>query len=264
MFDPAAIYQGEIRHLPANSASRQLADELFQALADCYPELDDPRDAEGRMAPDVFRQRLRQLQQEVRQGSHWRVRLEALYQELGIDLEDLRYDIPNLKCVPSQPLPDWYYQRYYIAHRDTWSAQPQCQINWWLALHPTPASANFAFYPDYFEQPVANNSDGIDYERMKVFYAFASPEKAALAAPRTTELPADARAERFDMEAGDLIAFSAAQLHQTRPNTSGRLRFSLDFRSCLVSDYQAGRGAPNCDNHSSGSSFVDLLQPEYG
>lgn len=261
MFEPEAIYQGEIQHIRATPASSRLAEQIFARLVAAWPEIDDPRDAEGEIPADVFRERLRPLQKDIREARHWRAQLEALYQELGIALDDLRYDIPNLKCVPSQPLPEWYYERFYIAHRDTWSAQPQCQINWWLALHPTPQSATFAFYPDYFERAIANDSERIDYQQMKLFYAFAPPQKAALAAPKATATPDRSNELRFEMAPGDLIAFSAAHLHQTRPNTSGRLRFSLDFRSCLSSDYEAGRGAPNCDNQARGSSFVDLLHP---
>ncbi len=46
---------------------------------------------------------------------------------------------------------------------------------------------------------------------------------------------------------GEVLLFSGAQLHTSIPNTSGRARYSVDFRTVDVGDLLAGRGAPLVD-----------------
>jgi hypothetical protein len=43
---------------------------------------------------------------------------------------------------------------------------------------------------------------------------------------------------------GEVLLFSGNQLHASIPNTSGRARFSVDFRTVDLPDLMAGRGAP--------------------
>ncbi len=54
--------------------------------------------------------------------------------------------------------------------------------------------------------------------------------------------------------------FSAAQLHSTVPNTSGRTRFSVDFRTVHLDDVTAGTGAPNVDSACTGTTMGDYLR----
>jgi len=44
-----------------------------------------------------------------------------------------------------------------------------------------------------------------------------------------------------------VLLFSRAQLHSSIPNTSGRARFSVDFRTVDVVEMSAGSGAPLVD-----------------
>jgi hypothetical protein len=55
--------------------------------------------------------------------------------------------------------------------------------------------------------------------------------------------------------AGGTLIFSGAQLHATVPNTSGRTRFSVDFRTVHIDDVAAQRGAPNVDSHGRGTTL---------
>jgi hypothetical protein len=57
---------------------------------------------------------------------------------------------------------------------------------------------------------------------------------------------------------GGLLVFSAAHLHASVPNTSGRVRLSLDFRTFSLDDLLGGRGAPRIDTFCSGSSVTDF------
>ncbi len=53
-------------------------------------------------------------------------------------------------------------------------------------------------------------------------------------------------------------------MHSTVPNTSGRTRFSIDFRTVNLSDLKAGRGAPNVDTFAQGTSLRDFRRGSDG
>ena len=59
---------------------------------------------------------------------------------------------------------------------------------------------------------------------------------------------------------GGVLMFSGAQMHSSVPNTSGRTRFSLDFRTVHLDDVVAGRGAPNVDSACTGTTMNDYLR----
>ena len=51
---------------------------------------------------------------------------------------------------------------------------------------------------------------------------------------------------------------AAAQLHSTFPNTSGRTRFSLDFRTISRADLEQRCGPPSLDSECAGTSLRDF------
>jgi len=59
---------------------------------------------------------------------------------------------------------------------------------------------------------------------------------------------------------GSALIFSAAQMHSSVENTTGRTRFSIDFRTVHLDDVVARRGAPNVDSASTGTTMRDYLQ----
>jgi hypothetical protein len=54
--------------------------------------------------------------------------------------------------------------------------------------------------------------------------------------------------------------FSGNQLHSTVPNTSGRTRFSIDFRTVYLPDVVNRREAPNIDSECTGTTLRDFLR----
>ena len=58
---------------------------------------------------------------------------------------------------------------------------------------------------------------------------------------------------------GEVLLFSGNQLHRSTPNTSGRARFSVDFRIVNVPDLLAGRGAPLVDVYCAGTAIRDFV-----
>jgi hypothetical protein len=61
-------------------------------------------------------------------------------------------------------------------------------------------------------------------------------------------------------EPGGAQVFSAANMHSTVPNTSGRTRFSIDFRTVSLIDVRAKNGAHNLDSHPVGTSLRDFMK----
>jgi hypothetical protein len=59
---------------------------------------------------------------------------------------------------------------------------------------------------------------------------------------------------------GGIIMFAGAQLQSSVPNTSGKTRFSIDFRTVHLDDLIAKNGAPNIDSECSGTSLRDYLR----
>jgi hypothetical protein len=59
---------------------------------------------------------------------------------------------------------------------------------------------------------------------------------------------------------GGMILFSAHHLHSSVPNTSGKTRFSIDFRTVHAGDIRAGKGAPMHDVHCTGSNIRDFMR----
>jgi hypothetical protein len=49
-------------------------------------------------------------------------------------------------------------------------------------------------------------------------------------------------------------------MHSTVPNTSGRARYSIDFRTVNLADSRAGSGAPNVDSRPTGTSLRDFVR----
>lgn len=186
----------------------------------------------------------------------WRERLRDFLRGLGVALEEFAVDRlrlrglePGAENIPAAA-PAFY------AHRDTWYANPQSQINLWMPLHDVSAKDSFAFFPALFAAPVANDSADFDYDEFKAQAGFQNPNRAAAAVfPRPLE--AIGEGEPVVMPAGSLLLFSAAHLHQTSVNRTSEVRLSIDVRLVHRGDQADGKGAPNVDNRSRGSALID-------
>jgi hypothetical protein len=65
---------------------------------------------------------------------------------------------------------------------------------------------------------------------------------------------------RVVLPVGGILIFSGAQMHSTVPNTSGKTRFSIDFRTVHLDDVVSKSGAPNIDSACTGTSLGDFLR----
>jgi hypothetical protein len=118
-----------------------------------------------------------------------------------------------------------------------------------------------AFHPDYWSRPVKNGSAEFNY------YEWNSSGRKDAAKHIKTDTRKQPKPEepmeldpqiRFVVPAGGLVIFSAAHMHSTVPNTTGRARYSIDFRTVHLDEVESMAGAPNVDSEPKGTSLRDF------
>ena len=179
-----------------------------------------------------------------------------ILKEIGFSLETNYLDLPRLRAITSYAHKIKAAKPAFAIHRDTWYANSESQINWWIPLFDVTEENTFAFYPDYFLKPVKNDSEKFHYDTWISDGGFQSPQiNSNKVFPETKKNILSKKEIKIPMNSGELLLFSASHLHGTRPNKTNKTRFSIDFRSV---DLQDKIGAVNVDNQSSGSLLSDM------
>jgi hypothetical protein len=189
--------------------------------------------------------------------------IQGMLTELGCDLEKTYFDVPRLRTAfPGDYLKSGIAYAFH-PHRDTWYSAPFCQINWWMPVYPINADNCMALHPHYFDHPVKNGSSRYNYQRWNQ----ESRQNAAQHIKTDTrEQPKPEEPVELDPqlrlvgEVGQVLLFSAAQLHSTVPNTSGHTRYSVDFRTVHLDDVLGRSGAPNIDSACTGTTMRDYIR----
>jgi hypothetical protein len=137
------------------------------------------------------------------------------------------------------------------------------QVNWWLPIYEAVPENVVAFHPAYFDRGIDNGSEHYNYYKW-------NRDSRSLAASQigqdTRVQPRPAEPIELDPQirpvppVGGVMIFSGAQLHSSVPNSSGRTRISVDFRTVHRGDVEAGRGAPNVDSRCTGTTMRDYLR----
>jgi hypothetical protein len=185
--------------------------------------------------------------------------VEALIEETGFDPAQTYYDLPK----PRTSFPVGHLNTgvafVFPWHRDVWYSAPAQQINWWLPVFAVTPENAMSFDPAKFDTAVENDSDRFDYYANNAARASTAAQvdrevqarpgaHAHHAAHALTVIPAP----------GSVLLFSGAQLHTSIPNTSGRSRYSIDFRTVDADDLVSGRGAPLVDVSCTGTAIRDF------
>lgn len=268
-----AIYRGEVFIAPPLDASEHLLREVIGLLEVALGSAGDIRRAQFRMTSAELFERMTWVRTRLREPRFTAAAKDVLI-GMGVDASGTAFDVVRLRAVLDGAHMVPAAAPAYAAHRDTWYANPGSQINWWIPLFDLPAEQSFGFYPRDFDRPVANSSFSFEYTEWKRTVGWQNYDHAArdsetsgphggAAGRRVAVYPSTlaaldpGTAVRFSMCAGEVLIFSAAHLHQTLPNESGVTRFSVDFRTVHLGDYERRRGAPNVDDESRGSALVD-------
>jgi len=256
------LYKGQLFvYSPCESAislaefARQLAEEAFAPL---YPP-----EAQHYMPVEQYAAILAELKPKFIHHPRCKELVRGILSELGCDIEKTYFDVPRLRTATSDGYLTSGIAYAFHPHRDTWYSAAQCQLNWWLSIYDVESDNVMAFHPRYWTQPVKNGSSGYNYyewNKESRKNAAQHIKKDTRQQPHPEELMELDPQIRIVSQVGGIAIFSAAQMHSTVPNTTGRTRWSIDFRTVHLDDVVAKHGAPNIDSACTGTTLRDFLR----
>jgi len=252
------LYNGNLIVLTRLRAVSELVDYTRDELAELFRPY-DPEQAHDHFDPAEMAKILSVWKPRFIHADRSKKLVCEIIQEAGLPADYTHYDVPK----PRTSFPVGHLTTgvafAFPWHRDAWYSAPAQQINWWLPIFATRPDNSMAFDLNSFDQPVPNTSGGFDYYRNNT-------QRLTTATGVTKEQ--QARPGAVDHKPanelvvlpppGGVLLFSGAQLHTSIPNTSGRARYSIDFRTVDARDLTDGRGAPLVDVNCTGTSVRDF------
>lgn len=235
--------------------ARALIEEAFPGL--------DPQTAQHHMPVEQYAAILGELKPKFIHHPRSKAFLQDILRELGFDLEKTYFDVPRMRSSTSEGYLTSGIAYAWHPHRDTWYSAPSCQVNWWMPVYALESDNAMAFHPRYWTEAVPNTSRDYDYAEWNRAYRFTAAQhikEDPRPLPRATVAVELEPQIRPICPVGGVIMFSGAQMHSSVPNTSGKTRFSLDFRTVHIDDVRARRGAPNIDSACTGTTMNDYLR----
>jgi hypothetical protein len=255
------LYQGQLfiySPRPSSAALCAFAQEMIQEAFG----LVDPLKAQYNMPVEKYVEILAMLMPKFIHHPQSKQLIQRILKEFGCDLTRTYFDVPRLRIATSDGYLTTGIAYAFHPHRDTWYSAPLCQLNWWLPVYEIQSENSLAFHPRYWTQPVCNGSSRYNYYKWNE-----EPRKNAAKHikvdtrdhPRPEEPVELDPQTRIVCKVGGIILFSGSQLHSTVPNTAGRARFSIDFRTVHLDDVISKTGAPNIDCACTGTTLRDFL-----
>ena len=224
----------------------------------------DPEKAQYHMSVEAYAEILGKLKPQFIHHPDSKLHLQALLDELGCDLSTTYFDVPKMRSSTSDNYLTTGIAYAWHPHRDTWYSAPMFQINWWIPIYDIQADNAMAFHPRYWNVAVPNTSSGYNYYLWNQQHRGGHVSQFIKEDPRPLPRPVGTidldPQVRLIVPAGGIILFSAAQMHSSVPNTSGKTRFSIDFRCVNTDDALARRGAPRVDEACTGTTMRDYLR----
>jgi len=256
------LYEGQLfvfSPRPSSLALCQFADELIQ---EAFGSL-SPEKAQYSLPVEEYAAILAKLKPMFINHPKSKECIQAIVKEFGCDPRKTYFDVPRMRTSTSDGYLTTGIAYAWHPHRDTWYSAPQCQINWWMPIYGIDSNHGVAFHPRYWKDPIKNDSNKYNYYQWnKEFRPNASKhlKEDPRPLPRPTE-PVEIEPQiRPVCPVGGIIMFAGAQLHSSVPNSSGKTRFSIDFRTVNRDDLVAKAGAPNIDSACTGTSLRDFLR----
>jgi hypothetical protein len=256
------LFGGELFVYAASPASTALIEFARELIEDAFGAL-DPETAQHEMPVERFAKVLADLKPRFIHHPQCKKLLPALIEERGCDLDETYFDVPRLRTSTSNDYLVSGISYAFHPHRDCWYSAPFNQVNWWIPVYDVVAENAMAFHTRYFDQPVRNGSASYDYaewNRTSRQNAARHVHSDTRQQPKPEEEIALDPQIRVLPEPGGALLFSGAQLHSTVPNTSGRTRYSIDFRTLHLADVRERRGAPNVDARCTGTTLRDFVR----
>jgi hypothetical protein len=257
----SSLYVGDIFVFSPRKTTLALCSFAESMIEEAFAPL-EPRTAQHSMAVEQYVSIVAALKPRFIHHPRTMQLLRDVVEELGCDLSKTYIDVPRLRMVTHGGYLSSGVGYAHHPHRDTWYSAPMCQLNWWLPIYEFDANSSMAFHTRFFDRYIKNGSRDFNYyiwnaegRRNAASYIKSDERKQ----PRAEE-PIDLRPQvSVVCPPGGIILFSPAHLHSTVPNTSGKTRYSLDFRTVNIEDVVAKRGAPNVDSEPKGTSLRDFV-----
>jgi hypothetical protein len=256
------LYQGQIFSYSNRASILALCEFAAEMLREAFHPL-DPLTAQFHLSVERFVEIFGPQKPKFIHHPRTKEIIRNILSEFGCDLDETYQDVPRLRAVTSDAYLTSGVGYAHHPHRDTWYSAPMQQINWWLPIFEMASESSMAFHPQYWNEAVKNGSRDFNYyEWNTTGRASASQHiKSDTRKQPKPEQPMDLDPQiRFVPEPGGVILFSAAQMHSTVPNTSGKTRFSIDFRTVHIGDIKSARAPHNIDSECTGTSLRDFLK----
>jgi hypothetical protein len=256
------LYKGQLFVYSPTPATLAFVEFARRMIQDAFAGL-DPVTAQYHMKVEAYAAILSTLKPAFIHHPRSKEHIRSILFERGCDPELTYFDVPRMRSSTSDDFLTSGIAYAFHPHRDTWYSAPMCQINWWLPIFEVEPGNVMAFHPDYFSRPIKNGSNKYNYQQWNETGRQEAakhinddtriqpkPEERMLLDPQL----------RIATAPGGMIVFSAAQMHSSVPNTTGKTRFSIDFRTVHLSDLEHVRGAKNIDSRCTGTTMGDYLQ----
>lgn len=259
----AALFEGQLFVYSPRKSSLAFVDFARGLIRDAFEPL-DPETAQHHMSVEDYAKVLVKLKPGFIHHPQSKTLMRDLFVEMGCDLERTYFDVPKMRSSTSDNYLTTGIAYAWHPHRDTWYSAPACQINWWIPIFDITSDNAMAFHPAYWGHPVKNSSKGYNYYKWNLQHRgdhvgqFLKEDPRPL--PKPTEPVQLDPQIRLIVPAGGIIFFSGAQMHSSVPNTSGRTRFSIDFRVVHLDDVANKKGTPRVDEECTGTTMRDYLR----
>ncbi len=257
------LYDGHLFVFSPRASTIALCDFAREMIQEAFGSL-DPQTAQQSMPVEDYAAILGKLKPSFIHHPKSKQLLQTILSDMGCEPEKTYFDVPKMRSSTSGGYLTTGIAYAWHPHRDTWYSAPHCQINWWLPIYEIESDNAMAFHPRYWSEPVQNDSGQFNrYVENRVgrgakVATYTKEDPRLLPKPLG---PFEREPEvRLICPRGGLILFSAAQMHSSVPNTSGKTRFSIDFRTYHADDLAARIGAPNVDAACTGTTVREFLR----
>jgi hypothetical protein len=254
------LYDGHLFVFSPLSSSIALCEFAREMIQEAFGGL-DPTAAQFDLTTEQYVAVLAKLKPQFVHHAQSMNLVQNMLEEVGCDLGKTYIDVPRLKSIPHGEYHPSGLTFAIHAHRDTWYSAPFCQLNWWLPVYDLDTASALAFHPRYWSHAVLNGSSRFNHYRWNKYgrKTAATDMQQYIQDQPQPEEPIELEPQiRPITRAGGILLFSGAQLHSAVPNTSGKTRFSIDFRTVNLDDVLAKVGAPNIDSAATGTTLRDF------
>lgn len=266
-----ALFQGQLlvfKNIPAMQQLINYSDALLRQHLDGLT----PPEAQHQLGPERFVDSTTEVQRIFRTSEEPKRLFFQALEQCGVDLSQSYYDHFPMRVVPFDNTHQGAHRAAIGHHRDSWGSNLHNQHNWWAPLYSLEAERTIAFYPDYWHQPIANNTDSWSFEEYLEQRRQGVPDRSIAypSAPRPLQEVDESGVVKVVIAPGDILSFASAHLHASVPNTTQATRFSVEMRTLHRDDLQSGRSAPNVDNAATQPMYrwyrgvADRLPLEWG